>query len=524
MQPVAQAKYLDNIKSLFQTGTVRQLAFMIGIAISVALGIVLYMSIQEPIYRPLDYQVTAQNMATIIDTLEKANIQYKLNEKDGVIYVAAKDLQNARMKLSATGVPKDDSFNYSFLNEQTNLGNSQFIENARYLRALESDLSKTISSIEGVSAARVHIAVPENSVFADENNKTTASVVLNTTPAFASDREKIGAIVQIIADSVTGLDPKDVAITDQYGHFLSSGLDQELFNTEQLNYQNNVQSYYEKRIESMIVPILGENKVSVRVYADIDFTQQEEAVESYDPDKKVIRSEETDSEQSDSSGASGAPGSLSNSPPSEGDSDKHGGGGSSGGQGKNQSIKNYELSKSVNYKKDNFARIKSLSVAVVVDNQVVIDPKTKQEIKKPLDADQIAKITELVKASIGYDQAKGDKVTVVNSSFNQVKQDIVMPIQHIWDQAWFWDVLKRTVAILFGFTFLLVIYRKLSNYMGIIPQPKVKEPLKQLEELPAGEAPVVQNQKADRLNQLKELATTDPDRVASIIKNWVGKQ
>jgi len=142
MQSGTQPKYLESLRHLLQTGTVRQLAFMLGVAISVALGIVIYLTIQDPVYRPLDYQINHQNLAVIVDTLDKANIQYKINEKDGVLYVADKDYEAAKMKLSSSGVPKDDSFSYSFLNEQTNLGNSQFIENARYLRALETDLSK----------------------------------------------------------------------------------------------------------------------------------------------------------------------------------------------------------------------------------------------------------------------------------------------------------------------------------------------------------------------------------------------
>src|SRR6185312_2030247 len=155
-------KYVESVRSIFQSPAIRQLMFMVGVAVSVALGIVLYMSIQEPIYRPLDYQVTQQNMSSIVDTLDKADIQYKINDRDGIVLVPAKDIQAARMKLAAAGVARDNGFNYSYLNEQGNFGNSQFVENARYLRALETDLARTISSIEGVSAARVHIAVPRN--------------------------------------------------------------------------------------------------------------------------------------------------------------------------------------------------------------------------------------------------------------------------------------------------------------------------------------------------------------------------
>jgi len=369
--------------------------------------------------------------------------------------------------------------------------------------------------------------VPQNSVFADEGGRTTASVVLEIAPGFANDREKIGAITQIIADSVTGLDPKDVAITDQYGHLLTTGLAQDIFNVEQLNYQNSIQTYYEKRITSMVTPLVGENKVSVRVYAEIDFTQQEDAVESYDPDKKVLRSEETDSESSsDAGGASGAPGSLSNSPPSSDGDSKAASSNSSGGgsSGHSQSIKNYELTKTVHYAKENFAKVKNLSVAVVVDNEQVLDPKTKQYVSKPIDQDRINKITELVKASIGYSQERGDKVTVINSSFTQSKQDIVMPTTHMWELPWFWEILKRIIGIILGFVFLFLVYRRLSSYMNFTPTPRIKELPKQLTSMPSEQPTEQPEQKQNRLFELKNLASTDPDKVASIIKNWVGKQ
>lgn len=523
-----EVKQAKDIRGILQSQTAKQLFFMIGIAVSVAMGISLYMSIREPIYRPLDYQISQRNMGAIIDTLEKAKINYKINQADGVVLVPANDVEAARLKLAAVGVPKDDSFNYSFMNDQNALTNSQFLERARYLRALENDLAKTISGIEGVTGARVHIAVPRNNLFADENNKVTASVLINVTPGFLSNKEKIRSIMQIIADSVPGLDPKDVSLTDQYGHFLSDGMDQNsVYSAAQLSYQNNMQSYYEKRIESMIVPLLGENKVVVRVNADIDFTQQENAQEEYDPNKSVVLSEQTNSEQSSSSGASGAPGSLSNSPQQS--SGGQGQGGQSGqagqaanGQSRSQTTKNYNVSKTVSYKKSGAAQLKSLSVAVVVDNEMIVDPKTKKVTTKPLDQDKINKITELVKTVIGYDEKRGDKVTVVNSVYNQVKETIPEIKTQIWETTWFWDVVKKIIGIIGGFIFMFFVYRKLSNYAQsrhevenvFVPDENSQDEnsINRLHDV-----------KKLGMTQLKEMAVSDPEKIASVIKSWVRK-
>lgn len=516
---------ITNLWSILQSAPARQIAFMVGIAVSVALGIVLYMSIQEPTYQPLDYQVTSQNMAAIASTLEKAGIQFKINDKDGVILVAAKDYQMARLKLSAAGIPKDNGFNFSFLNDQNNLTSSQFLENARYLRALENDLAKTISGIEGISGAVVHIAIPQNNIFADENNKVTASVVINISPAMISNKEIVRSIVKIVSDSVPGLDPKNVSITDQYGHLLSDGIDaNSVFNAAQLNYQNSIQSYYEKRIESMLMPLLGQDKVNVRVNANLDFTQQEDALEQYDPSKNVILSEEEDSEEDDSGGASGVPGSLSNSPDSSGSS---GGSSSSNGARKSsKTMKNYNTSKTISYKKSNFAKVKSLSVAVVVDNATSLDPKTKQMINKPLPPELVTKITDLVKATIGFDQSRGDKVIVVNSSFTDKKIPVPTITSHLWDTPWFWDMVKKTVGIILGFIFLFVLYRRLSNHLNMLRiQPPMVKQKSYFEPDPEDKSENsvmrMHEMKDQGMTRLKEMANAEPSKIAMIIKSWM---
>jgi flagellar M-ring protein FliF len=522
MSAVIEPKYLGNVKALLQVPMVRQLIFMFGVAASVALGIAFYMSIQEPIYRALDYQVTPQNMAALVDTLEKANIKYKMNEQEGVIMIPAADFQLAHLKLSAAGVPRDDGFNFSFLNDQNSIGNSQFLENARYLRALENDLAKTIDAIEGISASRVHIAIPQNNIFADENNRPTASIVLSMGAGMAADKEKIRAIMQIVAGSVPGLDPKDVAITDQYGHYLSSAMDgNALYDAEQLNYQNNVQSYYEKRIESLIAPMLGENKVSVRVYANIDFTQQEEAKEQYDPDKTALLSDQEVNDQTGSAGASGAPGSLANSPPLGGDEKAAPQAGSQNNH--SESTKNYNVAKSVSYKKSNYAKILGISAAVIVDNEAILDPKTNKYISKPLDQDKITKITELVKATIGYEEGRGDKVTVINSSFTPEKKIEVGNVLRPWDQPWFWDLVKKFSGMLLGFIFLCILYRRLSNYMKATVKASQMNNIVFEDRNEFTLSPEMQRLKQEQINRLKELANREPARVASVIKNWVGK-
>lgn len=528
---------IDAVKTIFNFDIVRRLFFLAGIAASVAVGVNLYQWIQEPVYRPLPYSVSDQNLSTIVETLEKANIAYKINDSNGSISVPVDDVNTAKLKLSAAGVAKEEGFNYSYLNDQSKLGTSQFIENTRYLRALESDLARTIRAIQGISSAKVHIAIPQNNIFADENSKTTASVIINITPGYEEDKEKIRAIIQLVAASVPELDPSNVAITDQYGHYLSSIISQDsILNQEQLTYQKSIQQYYENRIKMLITPITGANKTSINVNANIDFTRMETAEEQYDPDKKSVRSEQSISETNGTGGAaSGVPGALSNQPPTgqspssggSGDGSQQGAqgqgsGSSSPGNSRNESTKNYEVSKAMKYVRNTTPVIKNISVAIVLDDESLYDEATKKTTQKPLSKEKIGKITELVKSTIGFNQERGDRVTVINSGFIPNKIEDIPPTP-LWQQPWFWEWIKRIVGIITGFIFLVILYKKISPELrpNQNKQQTAKSP-----EMPNDAIPVTAEMirlKNEQINILKELASKDPNKVASIIKKWVTK-
>lgn len=507
---------IQQIKSIVDFDVMRRLFFLSGIAMSVAIGLGIHQWTQEPLYSPLDFRLNDKNFPTVIETLEKANIKYKLNETNGMISVPATDVNMARIRLSSAGVLNSDPVNYAFLNEKNKLGSSQFLENTRYLRALEDDLSKTIGSIQGISSAIVHIAKPQSNIFANENAKTTASIIINTTPGYDGDKEKIRAIIQLVAASVPELDPVNVAITDQYGHYLSSMTNTDyLHNQEQLTYQTNLENNYEKRIQSLIFPILGQNKASINVNAEIDFTQQEEAKEAFDPTQNAIRSEQTVKEDNTTTAAAGVPGSLSSQPPTNAQPSP------TGGQSRSESVKNYELGKSTTYVKSDTPKIKRVSVAVVLDNDMVYDPKTKQMVSKPIEKEKLDKITELVRSSIGYNKSRGDVVTVINSGFiqNKVENDRGTPL---WDQPWFWDLVKKSFGIILGFVFLFVIYRKIAPELT-----RKKNGVQALgHESPEKQSLIsaeMMRLKDEQIQILKDLVLKDPNKVVGVIKKWVAK-
>ncbi|HEU5282116.1 MAG TPA: flagellar basal-body MS-ring/collar protein FliF [Gammaproteobacteria bacterium] len=517
---------MSTVVDFLQNNIIRQVAFLAGVAASVTLGIYLYGQIQDPMYKPLDYRVTEKNASVIASTLDAARINYKINDADGVVLVASKDWQAAKFRLASSGVQKDDSFNFSYLNDQNAIGESQFLENARYLRALESDLAKTITAIDGVSAARVHIAMPQNATFADESGKPTASVFITMASGINEDKQKVRSIIRIVASSVPGLDPQDVSITDQYGHYLSDSMSPaSLESAAEMDYQNDIQNVYEKRIESLIAPMLGDSKMTVKVHADIDFSQQEEATENYDPSKQVVRSEQTTTDSTGSQSASGPAGALANTPPTGGDTAPKSQNTSS--QGHSQTIKNYEVGKSVVYRKSNIAKINAISVAVAVDNQVIVDPKTKKVSSQPIPKEKLDQITALVKAAIGYDEKRGDVVTVINSGFSPVT-DIPAPLKvAFWQSESFWEMVKKGGSYLFAFIMFIVVYRKANEYYSSLRRGGVTVSSGKVSSKADGEGgitPEMQELKQEQINRLKEIASRDPNRVALVIKNWVGEK
>jgi flagellar M-ring protein FliF len=511
---------ITSLKEIFNFDIVRRLFFLAGIALSVVIGFSIYQWIQEPIYRPLDYAINNENFPLIIDTLEKSGVKYKINEANGSISVPASDINQINIKLSAAGISKDDGFSFSFLNDKSKLGTSVFLENARYLLALEADLAKTIRSIQGISAAKVTIAKPPNDIFADEHSVTTASIVVNISPGYEGDKEKVRAIIQLVAASVPGLDPTNIAITDQYGHYISSMSGEDYTaNQDNLSYQKSLENSYERRIASLINPILGMNRASIDVNIELDFTHQEVAKEDYVPNQNNIRSEQTVSESSGGGGASGVPGALSNQP-SGGGGNTASSSGSGGSGGRSEQTRNFELSKSTRYIKTNSPKILKISVAILLDDEVTVDPTTKKVISKPQSKAKIDKITELVKASIGYNKKRGDVVAVVNTGF--VPNNIVNEGKglSIIDQPWFWDLVKKILGISFGSILLFVLYRKISPEMF---KKKADEAVVTGTDMSNAVSPEMLKLKNEQIAILKELVTTEPNKVTGIIKKWVAK-
>lgn len=529
-----------NMTSFAQTNAGKNFFMLLGVAIIVAVMSGIWMWGQQPDYRVLFSNFSDRDGGAIVASLQQMNIQYKFAEGGGAILVPASQVHDARLKLASQGLPKGGNIGFELMENQK-LGVSQFLEQVNFQRALEGELARSIESIGSVQGARVHLALPKASVFVREQQKPTASVILNLQSGRTLDQQQVSAIVHLVASSVPELPPKNVSIIDQQGNLLSqsdkpagnNGLD-----PAQLKYIQAVQQSIAKRIESIITPIVGLNNVRAEATADIDFSQSEQAAEIYKPnqaaDTSAIRSQQTSEGQNGGgAGASGVPGALSNQPPVPATAPiiatTTGKPGATSSVGNGTSHKdmtiNYEVDKTVRYVQQPMGGLKRLSVAVVVNyKSETVKGKTTMT---PLTDAQKTQITDLVKEAMGFNKDRGDTLNVVNSPFANADKEVI-PAVPLWQQPDKIQMFKEygkyalilAVMLYFYFKLLLPTLKKIMDNFNappvafVAPEPEVVH---------VGDHVEIQPQNYQQnLNLAKQLARDDPKIVASVIKTWVG--
>ncbi len=510
----------------------RQLGLMVGLAASVAVGFAIVQWSQDPSYRMLYSNLSEQDAADISNTLQSAAIPYKVDSNTGAILVAGSSVHEARLKLASQGLPRGGGVGFEMLDKDQGFGVSQFMEGARYQRALEGELARTIASLNRVRGARVHLAIPKQTAFARARKKPKASVTVDLFVGRILDEGQITAISHMVAASIPSLEVSDVTVIDQKGRLLTSSdssADMRVSST-QFNHRKRLEDYYIKRIEGILSPIVGAEGVRAQVSADIDFTVTEQTQESFNPDLPAIRSEQTLEERrtGSHSALSGVPGSLSNQPPANataGSLDEPRAPVSS----TTRATRNYELDRTISHVRSGGGDIKRLSVAVVLDDKQSID-ENGEVIRVPLTADEISSITSLVKEAIGFNGQRGDSVNVINSAFKLPEEVEPLPEPSFMDNPGLWDTGKQVLAgaviffLLFGV--LRPVLRELAAKGEAMPAQMMIQGQSvtgmqndQLTLSADGGNP--QKNYETNLSTARSLATQDPKRVAQVVNNWV---
>ncbi|OIQ97436.1 flagellar M-ring protein [mine drainage metagenome] len=522
-----------------------KLLLVAGVAAVIAVMVVFWLWSQQPDYRVLFSNYSDKDGGAIVAALEKMNVPYKFSDSGSAILVPAAQVHEARLKLASDGLPKGGNIGFEVLENQK-FGVSQFVEQVNFQRALEGELERTIQSIGAVAAARIHLAIPKASVFVRDQQKPTASVLLNLRPGRSLDAQQVSAVVHLVASSVPDLPVGNVTVVDQNGNLLSDTskkMGANNLDPTQLKYIDDIQQSIVKRVESIIAPIVGEKNVRAEASAEVDFSTLEQAAETYKPNPQpaeaAIRSQQTnETKTTDGVAASGVPGALSNQPPVPATAPlvtPAGANASATTAGapvvntqKNMTT-NYEVDKTVRYVQQAMGGIKRLNVAVVVNNMQVVDAKGKVSYR-PLTVAEKKQINDLAMQAMGFSKERGDSLTVVNSSFAGEPAE-VLPVVPLWQNPLLIEYGKDALRFIVGVVVLFMIYSRILKPMlaklSAPPSPRstqskdadgVDAVVSLSGEQAAGAAMAKGYEQT--LDAAKQLAKDNPRMVASVVSGW----
>lgn len=520
----------------------QKLGLMAGVAALFALIAGAWMWGQTPDYRVLYSNLSDRDGGAIIESLQQMNIPYKFAEGGGALLVASNQVHEARLKLASQGLPKGGNVGFELMENQK-FGITQFAEQVNYQRALEGELARSVESIGAVAAARVHLAIPKPSVFIKEQQKPSASVVLSLQGGRLLDSAQVSAIIHLISSSVPDMSAKNVTVVDQNGTLLSASHDgniNEGLDANQLKYVQQIEQSYVKRIETLLIPMLGANNMRTQVSADIDFSRTEQTSESYKPNQgpaeSAVRSKQS-SEAMNGSGlnATGVPGALTNQPPVPATAPivANAGMPEGGATATSGSVSNLQKESTVNYEVDRTIRhtvlpvgsIKRLSVAVVVNaNRKVTDAKGKTSTK-PLTDTEREQINNLVRDAVGFDQNRGDSLNVQVAAFTESKEFVdEVPL---WKQPDTIELSKELLKYaLIAAVMLFVVFRIIKPALDTLLTLQSKTggftAAQESEAIPEATYTPSAPSYEQSLQTARQIAQQEPKIVASVIKEWVG--
>lgn len=511
-----------------------------GIALTIALGIALFIWSIDPTYKPLIHRMQDHNAADIIDVLNRENIPFQIDPVSQVLMVESSDLHQARMKLASASLIDDKTVGMEVLEQDSALGTSQFIENARYRRGLEGELSRTIASVKTVRNARVHLALPKQSVFVRDQRKPRASVFLELYAGSQLSKDQVEAIVNLVASSVAEMDRGDVSVVDQAGNLLSKDKtsSEDMLATKQLEYTEKVENSITQAVTNILKPVLGSDNYKAEVSADIDFTIQQQSEELFNPDLIALRSEQVLQENGANNVGGGIPGALSNQPPLDGQAPeqaRNGGEAGAAGKSRSEATRNYEVDRTLSYKQHQIGKLRRLTVAVVVNDKEVINADGDSQME-PWSAEDIQRLETLVKDAVGFNAARGDSVNVINSAF-MGKDEIAMTDPDFWTQPWFWDVMKQVLAGVFILILIFGVIRPTVKSLTSKGRDETELLLEELEDAEAGLEeegvslegmdqyllPGASDSYEKQLEAIRGLIAEDPARVSQVVLRWVSE-
>ena len=454
------------------------------LAAVVAAMIVIILWTTSPNYVPLYGKQEMYDAANIMELLEKEKVPFHLEKTSGQILVPEDQLAQVRIALAARGVRAAMPAGMESLDNKLGLGTSEFMENMRYRNAQEGELARTIISLDAIRSARVHLAIPQRTLFVGRNEeKPSASVMLDLKPGHSLDQEQIAAIVNLVSGSITGMKPEAVTVVDQSGHLLSHQTSGEAtlaqMSVQQMDYVRRLEDYIRQRASDMLYPLLGNDNFRIQVAADVDFSKVQETQEQIDPNK-VLRSESGKNDSRTDKNASGVPGSLSNRPPEPAaktntannaaannttTSTVAGANETTPSTERTEFSRQYDASRTVIHTEYPLGRVHQLSISVLLNQ--------KAAPKQGWTKDQLNEIENLVKTASGYDTGRHDQFSLASFDFSPTIVT-TLPSEEVpwWQQERYQQLLRYGVGALLGLTLIFFGIRPLVRHLVSLQKPE----------------------------------------------------
>jgi flagellar M-ring protein FliF len=515
----------------------------LGLGVAALAGVLFALWSSRGDYKVLYANLNEKDGGAIIAQLSQMNIPYRHADGGNAILVPSGQVHDARLKLASAGLPKGSVVGFELM-DTARFGQTQFQERLTFQRGLEGELTRSILALGAVQAARVHLALPQQNGFFREQQKPSASVLVTLHPGRALDRSQIAGIVHLVSSSVPELTTKAVSVIDQTGALLSGpsesvsgqGLD-----AQQLQYVQQIEQNYQKRVVDILEPIVGRDNLRATVTAEIDFAQTESTSELFKPNQgsesASVRSLQVSESGSGAQGVpAGVPGAASNQPPVPATAPINGSAqalqgastGSVGGNARREAVTNYEVDKTVRVTRNATGNVKRLNAAIVVNHRVSTAPNGKVT-STPLSNDEVEKLTALVQEAIGFTKERGDSVKLINVPFktDAIPKAAELPL---WKQDWLIDLVRSgatpAALVLVAFAIVFGFVRPALKVAMPAPAPAAKSGKLDVVADDAlalpGAAPMLEAPRtAEHLAHVRAVAKENPAAVAGIVRGWV---
>ena len=455
-----------------------QRALPAAAAIMVAfVGLLAYLVLQQPSRTTLYASLPESEKSKILDALTNSGIDATIDPTTGDVMVPVPDYHESKMKLAAQGLPTSVPGGYDTLGE-IQMGTSRSVEAMRLKQSQEIELARSITEISYVTSARVHLAIPEKSVFVRDTAPVTASVFIQLLEGRSLGSTQVKAITHLVSSSVSGLNEENVTIVDQYGKLLSNPIDdpESILSNSQLQHRVRLENIYRSRVISIITPIVGAGNVSAQINLELDFTLSEETEEIVDPEQSVLRSEQNTLDRTTDGKAKGIPGALSNTPPMAAElksSPETATAGESVLSSSSSNVRNYEISRKVLTKKNASGGITKIQAAVLV-RETISTNEDGVEVSSISDATK-ERISSIVKDVIGFNEDRGDSLTVSSSPFVPTLEGVNIPWYELdWIQR---GLTQAVMVILLGIVTFGVLRPLVNRIIVPIDAGRPGEPL-----------------------------------------------